>query len=331
MLSESRAVLVTGGSGFIGLHVVNEFLKEGYVVNTTTRSVSSEAAKPLKELQNQYPGKLNLFEADLLAKDAYKESMKDVEAVVHVATPVLTKLDDPYEDQIRPAVEGTKNVLDTCLETPSVKTIVVTSSGATVFNRLSNKDYVYSEKDFHKPDSNVDYPYVVAKVEAEKHVCKFSEQHKDRFRVVIINPVYVFGPDFLPDGSMTSIKQSRSNICRDMLLSYLCGVSKVIPQGGLPTVDVRDVATAHVRAVQQTKATGRIIAYENFTRWSTILSEIKSLAPNSNPPTETEADPSPEWADCIVDNSKSKEILGLSYIPIQTSIKDMISQIKEFN
>jgi nucleoside-diphosphate-sugar epimerase len=127
----ARTALVTGASGYIGLHVVNSLLDAGWTVHATVRSLQYEKkVVPLRTLANQQPDKLRLFEADLLKEGSFLEPMQGCSVVFHVASPFLVpeKVKSAEKDLVRPAVEGTRSVLDSVNKTDSVKRVVLTSS-----------------------------------------------------------------------------------------------------------------------------------------------------------------------------------------------------------
>jgi nucleoside-diphosphate-sugar epimerase len=127
----ARTALVTGASGYIGLHVVNSLLDAGWTVHATVRSLLDEKkVLPLRTLANQQPYKLRLFEADLLKEGSFLEPMQGCSVVFHVASPFLVpeKVKSAEKDLVRPAVEGTRSVLDSVNKTDSVKRVVLTSS-----------------------------------------------------------------------------------------------------------------------------------------------------------------------------------------------------------
>ena len=75
-------VLVTGGSGFVGCHLVGRLLERGHQARTTVRSTANaEKVTPLRQLQDRFPGRLELFEADLLVEGSFDEAMKGLGAV----------------------------------------------------------------------------------------------------------------------------------------------------------------------------------------------------------------------------------------------------------
>lgn len=123
--------LVTGGTGFIGLYVVKLLLERGHGVHTTVRSLKNPAKiKPLTDLQAKYPNQLTLFEADLMKDGTFKAAMKNCSVVYHIASPFLVpqQIKDGLKDCVEPALQGTKNVLQSVNETESVKRVVLTSS-----------------------------------------------------------------------------------------------------------------------------------------------------------------------------------------------------------
>lgn len=123
--------LVTGGTGYIGLYVVKELLEHGHIVHTTVRSLKNQhKCKPLLDLQVAHPGKLRLFEADLLVQGSFKEAMHNCDTVYHIASPFILpqQTKNGMKEIVEPALKGTQNVLDEVNETQSVRRVVLTSS-----------------------------------------------------------------------------------------------------------------------------------------------------------------------------------------------------------
>ena len=127
----SQTALVTGGTGFIALYVVKLLLEHGHHVHTTVRSLANKKkCKPLLDLQTQYPGKLALFEADLLSHGSFFQAMQACDTVYHIASPFLVpqQIKDGIKDCVEPALNGTRNVIVSVNDTESVKRVVLTSS-----------------------------------------------------------------------------------------------------------------------------------------------------------------------------------------------------------
>lgn len=196
----SKFFLVTGGSGYIAAHVINQLLQQGHRVRTTVRNPDdSHKVDPLKKLAENSKFPIEIVKADLLDTDVWHSVVKDINIVIHVASPLLVK--EPTDEIeahnliIKPAVDGTLNVLKACVNTP-VERVVLTGSGLAVFGH-EYKEKVYSEADWPLFDSLKTY-YSRSKFLAEKAVWNFyAEQFKENskcFGLAVVHPVLVLGP-----------------------------------------------------------------------------------------------------------------------------------------
>ncbi|KAJ9069300.1 hypothetical protein DSO57_1019863 [Entomophthora muscae] len=228
-MEDSRQVTVVGGSSFIGLHPVSQLLDLGINVNATTRAVRALTDDPLALLKQKHPHALNIVAADIQDKDSLAKAFQGSEAIFYLASPVLLQVNDAFKEQIQPTVEGSNNVLEACLCSGSVKTIVITTS--TYHSRFPKPGYDYSEKDYHVVDAATEFPYVQAKVQEERDIWDFQKEHSTRFRITIINPSFVFGPEVLGRSQFTCLNSPCTNLGRNLLANYLTGNWKLIPQG----------------------------------------------------------------------------------------------------
>lgn len=131
--------LVTGGTGFVALHVIKLLLERGHTVHATVRDLKSKAkCKPLLDLQAQYPGRLHLLEADLMKSGSFKQAMQGCDVVYHIASPFLVpaQIKDGFKDCVEPALQGTKSVLQSANETETVQRVVLTSSGTYYLSQI---------------------------------------------------------------------------------------------------------------------------------------------------------------------------------------------------
>ena len=102
--------LVTGASGFIASHVVQQLLENGDRVHATVRSTKNKKKiKHLLDMQERWPGKLTLFEADLLVAGSFEPPMKGCSVVYHIASPffIENKIRDGQKEVVEPALRGT--------------------------------------------------------------------------------------------------------------------------------------------------------------------------------------------------------------------------------
>ena len=105
-------VLVTGGTGYVGAWIVKQLCDRGATVRATyRRGTDPRYRDQLQDVCRGGPGRLDLFEADLLRDGSFDEAMDGCAVVVHVASPFVTgRIRDPGARVLRPALDGTRNV-----------------------------------------------------------------------------------------------------------------------------------------------------------------------------------------------------------------------------
>ena len=194
-ITDNDLILVTGATGFLATHVVKQLLEKGYRVRGTVRSLRDE--KKLAPLRNLVPNsrfKLELVEADLLKEETWINAVNGCTYVIHTASPL--PLEDPKDENevIKPAINGTLNVLRACVQDGSrVKRVVLTSSGLAIAGDIHKDGYTYSEKDWPKTEGLT--PYSKSNLLAEKAAWDFvRERERIRescFELVVINPGFI--------------------------------------------------------------------------------------------------------------------------------------------
>ena len=251
-------VLVTGASGYIGTHVVQQLQEQGYRVRGTVRSMQNPSeVEPLRQVcpQAKYP--VELVEADLLTADSWPPAVEDALYVIHMASPVPLYNPRREDEVIKPAVEGTLNVLRACHATGGVKRVVLTSSCMAVSAGVPGEHAVYTEADWTDPEK-VKMTYMKSKTLAERAAWDYHSQltEPDRFELAVINPALVMGPP-LCGVVGTSM---------EMIRRLMHHETSMVPRVNFPLVDVRDVAAAHVAAMTVPEAAGHrhIVCAENL-------------------------------------------------------------------
>ena len=111
-----KAVLITGGAGFLGLHVARYFAKNKWEIRILDRAdLSAE----------EYPKNIDFIQGDVRDKDIVTKAVAGVDAVVHAAAALpLEKADDI----ITTTVDGTKNILDACLQNNVSRVVYISST-----------------------------------------------------------------------------------------------------------------------------------------------------------------------------------------------------------
>ncbi|XP_067142568.1 uncharacterized protein [Centruroides vittatus] len=258
---DSPLVLVTGASGYIAAHIIKLLLEEEYRVRGTVRSLQNEQkVKPLQELcpDARYP--LELVEADLTNPDCWKDVVKDCTYVIHVASPFPNAPPSNEEDVVKPAVEGTKNVLQACADAGTVKRVVLTSSIVAIHGETVTEDgKVYTEGDWSNPDSPTIDAYSKSKTLAEREAWDFVKELPDdkKFELSVINPGYVLGPTV--NGAIST---SLEIVKRLMERSI-----PMVPKLNMCVCDVRDVAQGHLKAMTLPEAADHRHIISTQTVW----------------------------------------------------------------
>lgn len=241
-------VLVTGGTGFVGIYCILQLLQKGYTVKTTLRSMKrkDEVLAMLKNGGITSYENLEFIEADLLNDANWDEATEGCTYVLHVASPMPPSIPKDENELIRPAVGGTLRVLKAS-KAAGVKRVVVTSSFVAVGYSHKDPNTVITEKDWTNPDQKGLVAYHKSKVLGERAAWDFIEKEGGDMELVVINPVFIQGPSLGPDFSGSF----------HMLEMLLKGGMKAVPNINFNVIDVRDVADLHIRAMTNPEASGQ--------------------------------------------------------------------------
>lgn len=239
-----KTVLVTGGSGFVGVWCVVELLRQGYRVRTTVRSETKQAGVRAAVLREIEPGdRLEFAIADLTLDAGWGAAMKGCDYVLHVASPMTASGASDPQALIAPAKEGTLRVLKAAVDA-GVQRVVMTSSCATVNQGLQSGDTVNDETMWaseNDPDLNA---YRLSKILAERAAWEFMHQHGGHTQFTTILPSAIFGP-VLTLENLGSVQ---------LIQRQLQGKMPGIPDVGFCVVDVRDLALMHIEAMKRPEA-----------------------------------------------------------------------------
>lgn len=345
-MNTNKPVLVTGATGYVAGWLVKRLLEEGYTVHAAVRNPDdSEKTAKLMELAVVYPGELRLFKADLLDWGSYREAMQGCEVVFHTASPFNLDVKDPSKELVDPALNGTRNVLGEAQSTPSVRRVVLTSSTAAIYgdnaDLKQNRRGYYTEEDWNTTSSVRHQPYSYSKTLAEREAWDMARS-QDRWKLVVINPVFVLGPAINPKTVTSQSFQLVTQMGDGTLKSG-------VPNIGMGLVDVREVAEAHLQAGIREDANGRhIVCAHNgsFGEIARILHKHygdRFPIPNKNLPKLAALIFGPLVNRGITrkyirrnldlpfraDNSRSRERLGIEYRPVEESLLDMFEQLIE--
>lgn len=329
-------VLVTGATGFIGLHCIKQLLDRGYSVNGTLRSQDRQAEVLDSLERNNTPTRhLSLFEVDLNRDSGWDSAIRDCNYVLHVASPfVLTDEDEDFF--VKPAVEGVQRALKFSKK-HNVKKVILTSSFAAIHETLNDRQESFDEEDWSNPNKPGISFYAKSKTMAELAAWEFMEMENPDFSLAVINPVLVMGPSLSKDVGTSN------SLVKNMINGSVPGTPKI----HIGIVDVRDVASAHILAMESSSADGeRIIVSEKELWVHEVAAILRDAGFNKTPKVEF-----PKWLMKVValfrkdlalmvpmigkrrdvSSSKARELLGWKPMKAELSIIDTAQQLKDFD
>lgn len=324
-------VLVLGATGFIGGHVARALAERGYAVRATRRARSVTTALDGVDVAF-VPG-------DLRDRASLVRAMQGVEAVFHVAGYYPAHSLAPRQ-ALRVAVSGMRAVLGAAAEA-GVARVVYTSSLSTIGRPPADR-LLADERDFYLPGSVAD-PYFEAKWAMESEAYRAVATGHD---VVVLCPTIVFGPgDVKPTSGIA-------------LLALARGLLPVYVEGNVNVVDVRDVAQAHVAALERGRRGERYLLGGHNTTVGALmqigarvtdvapprgrvpvrvaqavskLAEVSTFALPQRPLL-----PISEAVEMIrngqhYDTSKAQQALGLINRPIDETLRDALDWFRQHN
>ena len=339
--------MVTGASGFIAGWVVKKLLEQGIEVHGTVRSLQDPVkTNHLREMADKLPGRLELFEADLLSDGSFDAAAEGCDTIFHMASPFVPfKVKRPWEELVEPAVRGTRNVLHTADKIKTVSRVVLTSSVASVMGDPTEKSAdspdgrpLFTEDDWNRSSSLDHQPYSFSKVSAEREAWNIASKSQG-WQLVVVNPSFVLGP---------TLSQRTDSTSTNMVLQFLNGAFKAgVPDLSFGIVDVRDAAEAHIRAARYEHAEGRHIISGPVKSMPEINEIIQSHYPGQfKLPSGTLPKPmlylfGPfqgfTWRYIRnnigqrfeLSNQKSRTSLEMEYRPVEETLRDQVERLIE--
>ena len=315
------AVLVTGGSGYVGTQLVAALLRAGRPVRTTVRSMTREASlRAAVRRGDADDAGLEVVAADLMADDGWKAAMAGCEEVHHVASPIPVAQPKDPEELIVPAREGTLRVLRAARDA-GARRVVLTSSFAAV-GYTPKPGAEFTEADWTDPETPGLAPYPRSKAIAERAAWDLMQSDGGGTELVVVNPTFILGP--------TLTTELRSSMQR--IKAMLDGTISVVPRQRFGVADVRDVADLHIRAMAAPEAAGqRFLAVADGPTLS-FLEVAQTLRRRLGPlaaRVPTQEAPGDDLPRPIIHNDRARQELGWRPRPVETTIVQSAESLRD--
>ncbi len=228
--------LVTGGTGFLGEHVVRELARGGHTVRVLARS----RTRAFEDLSSQ----VELVRGDVLNAESVATALgggSAIDGVFHLAGMVSRESEDTRR-MMSVHVDGTRTVMR-CAKAAGVVRIVLASSSGTI--AVSAEAVVHNEESGFATEVAARWPYYASKIYQEKAALELAAELD--LELVSVSPSLLLGPG---DRRQSSTKD---------VLRFLRGQIPTIPGGGVNFVDARDAAIATVAAMERGRAGERYL------------------------------------------------------------------------
>lgn len=237
-----KKILVTGADGFIGSHLTEELVKQGYQVRAFVLYNSFNTWGWLDTLPNELMDNVEVFTGDVRDPNGVKEAMKGCDAVFHlaalIAIPFSYHSPDTYVDT---NIKGTLNVLQAARDL-DIERVLVTSTSE-----------VYGTAQYVPIDENHPYqgqsPYSATKIGADRLAESFYRSFD--LPISIVRPFNTYGP-----------RQSARAVIPTIITQLLAGKTEIKLGSLTPTRDfnfVKDTANGFIKIYESDKTIGEEI------------------------------------------------------------------------
>ena len=339
-IPKGGTVAVTGSAGFIGGWVVKQLLDKGYRVRACVRDVNDEEKTGfLKSMPGHASGRLTLHTADLDTPGCFDDVFRGCHGVAHLSH--VSTYDD--EDYVKRVCD---HIIESVNRSDSVNRVVVTSSIAAVISEQDMQELVrrpvlfegrYPDEQNPNRTTARGQGYSIGKVIAERAFAD-AARSSGRWDAITCCPGDNVGP-------ILSRHQKERGPWQHQIETMLLGrYSQNVVGAYRPwyTVDVRDVAEAHIRMLERDGLENG----ERFIAWSTetrnvedVCASIDRLLPELGFAGATLFDPLPEkvkareaqfraiWNGCELRNDRIKSALGIEFRSLDESIRDCVESL----
>lgn len=332
-------VLVIGGNGYLSSHIVAKLLDAGYTVRVTVADeLDNQQQIELYSMVPEAGHRLTISEADVTKASSFRDVIPGCKYVVHCGVSPSAVRD---RDIVLAHMDAVQALFDAIRFNgkSSVKRVILTGSASAVLNvqdpiPASGK---FDESCWNTKATALADPFAFAKLSFEREAWRLKKMFGTELMVIL--PSIVIGPSLTHETSEA--------MCTLVDLASGSPLFPFAPNMNWNFVDVRDVADAHIRAMEHPDLKDeRLIVSNQCLSLSEVGRMIKASHPHLHPPTRS----APFWLTLLIaplvharvrisflwrnlgvrrvlDSSKAKRELGLELTPIETTVRDSIDEL----
>ncbi|KAK4445962.1 putative NADPH-dependent methylglyoxal reductase GRP2 [Podospora aff. communis PSN243] len=333
-------VLITGATGHVGSCTLLHLLESGYHVRAAVRSEAKIAAvlsRPQIRALNPGPRLTFTIVPDISVPGAYDHAVDGVTHIIHIASPLATGDSVPADQHdeffIRPAVQGTLNLLEAANMVGTVRRVVITSSIVALvpYNEMEG----ITKRSPLKPVSPNDRipfvpgpykdtfaAYAASKVASLHHAEAWMARERPAFDAVYLHPGFVLGRN---DTALTpgQAMQGTNSVVLALLLGKRFG-----PYAGT-TVHAEDVARAHIMSLDPSVFGNQSYILSQNSRWNDAREIARRCFPEAIKSKMLVMGGSVKTTNLPVDTSLTEETFGFKFASYEEQVKSTVSQFLE--
>lgn len=257
MSANNEQILITGASGFLGLHLTRHLLE------TTTAQIHTLSRSPSDHLTALSADRITQHRGSVTDRNAVTAAVAQADTVYHLAGSV-SRDKSASTSVYRVHIDGTRSVLQAVADAGKDRVLVLSTSGTNGVGE--DADFLADEVTPIAWDIIKDWPYYESKAFAEKEIARFVAKG---LPVKMARPTLLLGPgDY--NGSSTGD-----------VVKFLCGDVKAALPGGMSAVDARDVAAVLPAILEDGEAgVGYLLGAMNLTvrEFLSRLSQVSGVA-----------------------------------------------------
>ncbi len=328
-------ILITGGNGLLGAHLLYELASKGEYVRVLKRATSD--ISNVERIFNHYSSdanellkKIEWVDGDILDVFSLDDALAGIDKVYHCAAIVSFKQKE--KDKIyKVNAEGTANVVNACLRAGVKKLCHVSSTAA--LGKSDRNEVITEETKWKVSKQNSNYS--ISKFNAEREVWRGTVEG---LNAVMVNPCVILGPGNWDDSSTAMFKTTYNGL-------------KFYTEGGNAFVDVRDVAKVMVQLMDSEIHSERFLTIGENLKFKTLFGMMAEEMGKEKPKIRVEhelsefgwryegiktyftgAEPriTKEMARAAhqtfeYSNDKLKKAIGFEFTPIKDTIKNTVA------